>query len=267
MRKREDDIIRVHTNPKLTNPTLVAAWPGVANVALTAASYLSEKLGAKEFAEIEPLSFFDVGGTYVERNLIQLPRLPQSKFYYWKGGRKRAGDLIIFAGEAQPASGNHQLANEILDFAQRLGVSQIYTFAAAIVPEFSEKPRVWAAATDPELLAELETHGLVLKGNFYIAGMNGVLLSLAKERNMKGICLLGETPRYLSDVGNPVASKSVLEVLTRILAIEIDMTEMEQMVAQARQEIDAAIKESRRQYINHFTVPLWERPEEEDQGH
>jgi len=263
MRKRGEGSIRSHEEPELHNPLLIAAWPGIANVALTAASYLVDKLEAKEFAEIEPLSYFDIEGTYVEKSLIQSPRLPQSKFYYWKG-RRSEGDLVVFVGEAQPIAKNHQFANEMPDFAEKLGITQIYTFAAAIVPQFAEKPRVWAAATDAGLLHELEALGLVLKGNFYIAGMNGLLLSLAKERNMKGICLLGETPQYLSEISNPVASKSVLEVLASILKIKIDMTELEQMVEQARQEIEEAIKESRRQYIDNFTVPLWERPEEEE---
>ena len=265
MRKPDEGAIRIRKKPKLYNPSLVAAWPGIANVALTAASYLADKLQAKEFAEIEPLSYFDVEGTYVEKNLIQSPRLPQSKFYYWKGKRSQ-GDLIIFVGEAQPTSKSYQLAHEVLDFAEKLGVTQIYTFAAALVPQFAEKPRVWAAATDIQLLSELETQGLVLKGNFFIAGMNGLLLSLAKERNMKGICLLGETPGYLSEIGNPLASQSVLDVLARILNISVDMSDLEQMVEQARQEIEEAIKESRRQYIDNFTVPLWERPEEDDSG-
>lgn len=265
MRKRREGIIDIYNEPELTHPSLVAAWPGIANVALIAADYLSEKLGAKEFAEIEPSFFFDLNGTFVEKNLIQLPRLPQSKFHYWK--RKGAGaDLIIFIGEAQPAARSYEFAKQILDFAQRLGVTEVYTFAAAVVPEFAEQPRVWAATTDSGLLSELEAQGLVLKGNFYIAGMNGLLLSVAKERDLKGICLLGESPRYLSEVGNPVASKSVLEVLTRILKIDIDMTELESMAEEARQEIAEAVKESRRQYIDHFTVPLWERPQEEEKG-
>ncbi len=265
MRKRGEGIIKVYSEPKLSRPSLVAAWPGVANVALIAANYLSEKLGAEEFAEIEPSSFFDLNGTFVDKNLIQLPRLPQSKFYYWK--RKGAGaDLMIFIGEAQPASRSYEFAQQLLGFAQRLGVTHIYTFAAAVVPQFAEQPRVWAATTHRGLLSELEAQGLVLKGNFYIAGMNGLLLSVAKERDLKGTCLLGESPRYLSEIGNPVASKSVLEILTRILKIDIDMTELDGMADQARQEIAEAVKESRRQYIDHFTVPLWERPEEEEKG-
>ena len=262
MKKHREEVIRIYKEPKLTKPSLVAAWPGIANVALEATDYLRKKLRAEEFAEIEPLSFFDLSGVFIEENLIQSPRFPQSKFYYWKR-KGTGGDLIIFIGETQPTSQSYEFANRILDFAQRLGVREVYTFAAALIPQFAEKPRVWAAATDTRLLSKLEEHGLVLKGDFYIAGMNGLLLSVAKERDMKGICLLGESPRYLSEMGNPVASQAVLEVLTKILEIEINMTELKDMVHQARQEIEEVIKESRREFIDRFTVPLWESPKEE----
>jgi len=265
MKKRKEEVFKIYKEPKLANPCLVAAWPGIANVALGAASYLRGKLGAEEFAEIEPLSFFDLSGVFIEGNLIQSPKLPRSKFYYWKR-RETGGDLIIFVGEAQPTSQGYEFANKILDLAQRFGVREVFTFAAALIPQFKEKPRVWAAATDSQILSELEGRGLVLKSNFYIAGMNGLLLSVAKERGMKGTCLLGETPRYLSEVGNPIASQAVLEVLTKILKIEIDMRELKKMAQQARQEIDEVIKESRREFIDRFTVPLWERPEEEEKG-
>ena len=263
MAKRREEVIKIYKEPKLTRPCLVAAWPGIGNVALVAASYLREKLGAEEFAEIEPLPFFELNGVIIEDNLIQQPRFPESKFYYWK--RKDTGSgLIIFIGEAQPTFKGYEFANRILDLAQKLGVSQVYTFAAALIPQFAEKPRVWASATDSELLKKLEGQKLVLKGDFYVAGMNGLLLSVAKERGMKGVCLLGETPRYLGEAGNPAASQAVLEVLNKLLRIKIDMTEIEGLAQQAREEIESMVKESRREYIDRFTVPLWERSEEEE---
>jgi len=263
MKKSHDDQVTIHKEPKLYNPCLLAAWPGVANVALEATMYLKDKLHAEEFAEIEAQSFFEVTGVYVEKNLVQPPRFPENKFYYWKR-RGKEGDLILFLGEAQPSTKCREFADMILDVVQKLGVKTVYTCAAALISHFPEQPRVWAAATDGELLDEMEKQGLVLKGDFFIAGMNGLLLSMAKERDMKGVCLLGETPRYLSEMRNPTASQAVLRVLTKLLRVEIDMTEMDNLAAQSRQQIEELIKESRRQFISDFTVPLWERPQEED---
>jgi proteasome assembly chaperone (PAC2) family protein len=264
-----EDQIKIYQEPKFSSPKLIAAWPGISNVALEATGYLKEKLGAEELAEIESPTFFELGGVFVEKNVIQPPRLPRNQFYYWiREGPERdtEGDLIIFTGEAQPTSRGREFANKILDVSEGFGVKEIYTFAAALIPHYPEEPRVWAAATDEEQLHQLEEQGLVLKGDFYIAGMNGLLISVAKEKGMRATCLLGETPRYLSQMRNPIASKAVLEVLNRLLKIEIDMTEMDEMAAQASQQMAEVIKESRRQFINDFTVPLWERSDEEEKG-
>ncbi len=42
------DAIELYQEPILNNPIMVAAWPGISNVALKAASYLRDKLGAEE---------------------------------------------------------------------------------------------------------------------------------------------------------------------------------------------------------------------------
>jgi len=263
MKQPQEDLFRIHKKPRLNRPVLVAAWPGVANVALEAANYLKDKLNAEEFAEIEPSAYFDLTGVYIEKNLVQPPRLPESKFYFWKRGDP-TGDLIVFTGEAQPSLKSQEFANRILDFVHGLGVTEIYTFAAALIPHFPEKPRVWAATTDVEKLKELESQGLVLKGDFYIAGMNGLLLSVARERGLKATCFLGETPRFLSETRNPIASQAVLEELTRVLKLDIDMTDLANTADQMREQVDEMVKESRRQFIKDFTVPLWERPEGEE---
>jgi proteasome assembly chaperone (PAC2) family protein len=264
MKKSHDDQVTINKEPKLHDPCLLAAWPGVANVALEATTYLRDKLQAEEFAVIEAQSFFEVTGVYVEKNLVQPPRFPENKFYYWKRKGKE-GDLILFLGEAQPSTKGREFADMILDVVQKLGVKTVYTCAAALISHFPEQPRVWAAATGGELLDQMEKQGLVLKGDFFIAGMNGLLLSMAKERGMEGVCLLGETPRYLSEMRNPTASQAVLRVLTKLLGVQIDMTEIDNLAAQSRQQIEELIKESRRQFISDFTVPLWERPQEGDQ--
>ena len=262
-RVKQEKVLRIHKKPKLSNPSLVAAWPGIGNVALGAAGYLKEKLPAKEFAEIEPLPFFDLNEVFIDRDIVQPPQFPQSKFYYWKN-RKAKSDLIIFLGEAQPVSHSYELANKILDLACQFGVKRIYTFAAALVPELTNKPRVWIAATNAVLLEELKKYGLVLKGNFYVAGMNGLLLSVAKQRDIEGVCLLGETPDYLSEMGNPPASKAVLNTLAKILQIEIDMTELNDLIKQTYRQVERMIKGSCREFIHRFTVPLWERSENEE---
>ena len=187
----EKRIKRVRT-PKLVNPSLVAAWPGVGNVALIAVTYLKDKLKAKVLGELDPSGFFDLGGVFIKDNLIELPEFPQSTFYYWSS-RGKGKDLIIFLSESQPAFGAYEYVGRVLDVAESFGIRRVYTLAAAVTEHHPDEPRVLGAATSPELLNELKTHDVVLAGDFYVAGLNGLLLGAAKERDMEGICLLGET--------------------------------------------------------------------------
>lgn len=257
--------IKLYHEPELSNPCLVAAWPGVGNVALIAATHLKDSLEAEEFGEIEASGFFEPGGVFIKGNVIEEPQFPESKFYYWNS--EGAGkSIIFFLSEAQPASGAYEYCGMVLDVAERFGVKRVYTLAAALTEHHPEKPRVLGAATTAQLLEELKNHEVVLASDFYIAGLNGLLLGAAKERNMEGICLLGETARYTAKIANPRSSKAVLEVLTKLLQVDIDMTELEELAAGTDKQIKEISDELRREYLQHFTRPIWEREEGTENG-
>ena len=50
--------IRLYKEPKLENPVLIAGWPGIGNIGITAVNTLREMVRAEEFGEIEPWDFF-----------------------------------------------------------------------------------------------------------------------------------------------------------------------------------------------------------------
>jgi proteasome assembly chaperone (PAC2) family protein len=256
---------RLSEEPKLLRPSLVAAWPGVGQVALQGVGYLREKLGAVEFGEIDPMPYSELGGVFIEGNLIQPPRFPKNSFYYWRHPQQR-GDLVFFVGEAQPSYHAYDFARQVLDVAERLRVEKVITLAAALVTEFTEQPRVWGAASSPQMADELRKYGVVLKGDFYVAGMNGILLAVAREKGLDTACLLGETPRFAPQVENSAASLAVVEVLAQFLGVEVDLTDLRQMAQKSRQEMERFIMESRREFIDRFTIPIWERPDEEEKA-
>ncbi len=254
--------IRIRRDIKVLNPVLIASWPGVADVSLDAVTYLREKIGAEEFAEVELSEFFDFDGVFVKHGIVQSLRLPQNKFYHWRD-KDTNKDLIIFEGKPQPATKSYEFARQILGFAHEYGVEQVYTLAAVFVDRFEQNPRVWVTATDTHLLEGMEEMGLVLKSDFHVNGMNGLLLSVAKEMGLKGICLLGETPHYLADIGDPSASKAVLEALTKVLGLEVEMDEFTERTKYARQTIAKLSRELQQAFIDSFIIPLWEQSEED----
>jgi hypothetical protein len=88
---------------------------------------------------------------------------------------------------------------------------------------------------------------------------------MAKERGMEGICLLGEVPAYATQIANPKASLAVLRVLTKMLGITVDMTELSQLAEQADVEMDRIAKRVTAEFIDQFTEPIWQQDEDEEE--
>jgi proteasome assembly chaperone (PAC2) family protein len=260
-----NEIVRIFARPRLKSPVMLASWPGIGNVSVIVATYLLRKLDFKDLGEVEPSVFFDAIGVLARDNIVEEPQFPQSQFYYWKN-KAGSSDIILFIGEDQPLTKGYELANCVLDVAERFKAQRVYTCAAALSRmHHTEQSRVWGVVTSPHMRKELDKYDLVQKGNLQISGLNGLLLGVAKERGMEGICLLGEVPMYATRIQNPVAAVAVLEVLTKILDIEIDITELADAARETADRIKQMADEAMEEYIDHFTQPIWEQNEEEEE--
>ena len=260
-----NELVRLFARPRLKSPVLLASWPGIGNVSIIAATYLLRKLDFKDLGEIEPSAFFDAIGIVARDNVVEEPQFPQSQFYYWKN-RPGGSDIILFIGEDQPLTKGYELANCVLDVAERFKAGRVYTCAAAISRiHHTEQPRVWGVVTRPEMSTELESYDLAQRGNLQISGLNGLLLGVAKERDIEGVCLLGEVPMYATRIQNPVAAVAVLETLTKMLDIKIDLTELAAAARETSERIKQMADEAMEDYIDHFTQPIWEQREEEEE--
>jgi hypothetical protein len=244
---------------------MLASWPGIGNVSIIVATYLKRKLEFKELGEIEPSYFFDPIGVVARDNVVEAPQFPLSNFYYWKN-KGGGSDIILFIGEDQPLTKGYELANCVLDVGQRFGVKRIYTCAAALSRiHHTEQPRVWGVVTSQHMTGAVEKYGLVQRGNLQISGLNGLLLGVTKERGIEGICLLGEVPMYATRIQNPMAALAVLKVLTKMLDIEIDFSELEQIAKETANRMKQIAAEAMGEYIDLFTRPIWEQEEEEEE--
>jgi len=252
------DLVKIIARPKLKSPNMLAAWPGISNVAMIVATYLHRKLGFKELAEVRAPHFFDPIGVLVKDSMIEAPQFPRNNFYYWKNEACKS-DIILFLSEDQPAGKGYEMANCVLDVGLRFHAKRVFTCAAALTRvHHTEQPRVWGVGTNQALAQELAGHNLVQGGNIQISGLNGLLLGVAKERNIDGICLMGEVPAYTSRVHNPVAALAIINVLKELLDIEINTDELAQYADEAKQQMKQVAAEAMEEYIDYFTEPVWE---------
>ena len=258
-------LVKLQARPRLRTPNMLASWPGISDVSIIVATYLKRKLEFKKLAEVEASYFFDPIGVVVENNLIEAPQFPRSEFHYWKN-KGGGSDIILFIGEDQPPAKGYELANCVLDVGVRFQAQRIYTCAAALTRiHHTEEPRVWGVATSQPVAEELKRQDLVQGGNLHIAGLNGLLLGRAKERNIEGVCLLGEVPMYATRIQNPMAALAILKTLTNMLDIEIDTDEIAQLAKETKENMRQAAAAAMGEYIDYFTEPIWEQGGEEEE--
>lgn len=237
-----DTKIEVEEKPDLEDPILIEGLPGIGNVGRIAAEYIINKLDATKFAELYSPYFMPI--VLIQDDEVNLLK---SEFYYWKNDDGR--DLVFLVGDTQAgesgSEGHFEISECIMDFAEELGVERIFTLGGfstgEVEDEIEGKPEVLGAATGKELIDEFSD----VKINFedtdskigMIVGGTGLLLGIAKNRGMEGICLMGETAGFplLTD---PKSAEEVVKVLCNALNIEIKLEDMEEQVQDMEQFLD-----------------------------
>lgn len=212
----EDSYIHQLFHPKLDKPIFVEGLPGFGDVGKIAAQLLIQFSEAKLFAEYYSPFFPD----YVTINGDGICSPPRYEFHAPLSGEKLNG--VVLTGNLQPPLDNvtahYKICEELLDFAQKLGCEFVVTIGG--VPVSTDRKEVFVAATSNELAAKVMEEGGVIYGKGRILGATGLLLGLAKERGIDGICLLGATEGLQSDKD---AGFAAFNLLTKILGTEISL--------------------------------------------
>jgi proteasome assembly chaperone (PAC2) family protein len=195
--------------------TLICGLPGIAYIGKLSIDYLIQQFHAELVGEIYSQYF----APYVLVNKDGLVELLQNELYSVPDGP--ADSVLFYTGNAQATSpeGQYYLVNEILDLAKQCGVQRIYAIAAFLTDKAFETPMK----------------------NGSISGMNGLIYGLAQIHQMEGACLLGETLGYKTATGQYLvdskAVQAVLDVLTTILGVSVDMAPLQEQI----KEMDALI--------------------------
>jgi uncharacterized protein (TIGR00162 family) len=213
-------VLKMDKKPKLKDPILIEGLPGIGQVGKIATEYLEEQLKATRFAALYSYTF--PPQVLVKKDGTIEPM--QNEFYYYQGKK----DLIFLTGNTQAATneGQYKLSEKILDLCEEVGCSRIYTLGGFGVGRSVDKPRVYGAVNNKDLLKDLKEIGVVLErsGIGHIIGASGLLLGLSTLRNIDAVCLMGETSGFYVD---PKSAKALLEVLAKHIGLEINLENLE----------------------------------------
>lgn len=219
---------RIFLEPKVRSPVLICGLPGSGYVGKLAADHLIQSFEGRLFEEF-------YSGTFPPHANVDergVGRPIRGELYHCETGQRN--DILVFTADAQPmtSGGEYALSQAVLLAAKKLGATVVFSLAAYITGGFSAEQRVFGAATSRELLAELTEGGVKPMREGGISGMNGIVVAMAGLLGMDGACLLGETSGYLVD---PVASQMVLESLSRVMKLKIDLTTLRDRAIEAKQ--------------------------------
>ena len=221
----DDIMIVTNKKPRLKDVIFIEGLPGVGNVGKLAAEHLIDELKAEKFAEIYS-KFFPPQVLVDDDGIV---KLVNNELYYAKRNNKLKHDIIFLVGDYQGLTpeGQYNLSIKVLDLAVSYGVKLIITLGGYGLGRMIDKPRVLGAVVNNDMIKEMKGYGIVFQRGepgSGIVGASGLLLGLGQIQNIKGVCLMGETSGYFAD---PKSAQEVLKVLSKILDVKIDLSELE----------------------------------------
>ncbi len=217
--------------PKLNNPIFIEGLPGIGNVGKLAMDFLIEEIKAKKIAEFTSFSF--PHAVFInEENLVELPTI---EVYYKKFNNKKK-DLLLLAGDVQPIDERscYEFSSKVLDIAQDFNCNEIVTLGGIAMKTEPKNPNVFCTGNNKELITAYKKSIKNLNNNLYgvvgpIIGVSGVLLGLARRRNIKAVALLAETyghPMYLGIKG----TKEILKILDKKLNLKLNLKSIDKEI-------------------------------------
>ncbi len=229
--------MRFLSKPKLKSPIVIEGLPGIGLVGKIAADHLIAKTKAKKFCELYS-PYFPPQVITDSRGVV---RLVKNDFYYLseKDDNGNGRDFILLGGDYQGMSpeSQYEITGKILDVLEQFKPKIIYTLGGLGTGKIVKSPKVYAATNNEKLIASHEKHGLIFRDREGggIFGASGLLLGLGKLRGIDAVCLMGET---VGQVVDAKAAKILLEKLSKILKLKVDMKDLEDHARRTERELE-----------------------------
>jgi len=243
-----------------------AGWPDAAEVASGTARYLSRKLRAQRFAEIDPEEFYVFTETR-PNTIILAPgqralEWPSNEFFSWRNPDGER-DIVILQGR-EPNLNWREYVEIVMDLVKQLEVSQVIALGGTY-DAVSHRGQVSMSghATSPELRERLAEFGITASSYEGPSSVQTALLEACREQNVLAASLWGHAPHYVRAAPNPKVSHAMLRVLQALLDVTVDVKELEVAGEALEAKVDAAMVENPelREYVDQLDIVGEPEPE------
>ena len=203
-----------YTDYRLSRPSyMLIALPDAGLVSVIGATHLIKKLGMEEVGGVDSYVFPPIA--VIHRGI---PRPPVRIF--------AKNNLMIAVSEFLPPTGAvPAFVSALLDYATRRGVDVVTCMTGLPIPNRFEVENLntYFITSSKELAEKLQGLGVKLFENGYLVGPYALVLKEGCRRRLGVLVILTESFMEFPD---PEASAKGLEVLSKIVEVEVDVAEL-----------------------------------------
>ena len=243
------DGLIIHETPETNLPTMIVAfagWPDAAEAATRAVRYMTHKLPAKKFAEIDPEDFYDFTVVRpqlrVKRSGERVVRWPANDFYYYAAEDQSRG-LVLYIG-TEPNLRWKAFSNIVTGIAEQCGVKLVVSLGALVdaVPHTRE-PRITGTASGSELTEKVKWLGIGNSGYQGPIGIHTAFTDACEKRGLAHASIWGHSPHYVNTSPNPKVSHALLMKLKSLVDFDLDLSELRSAAEAFETEVSKVISQ------------------------
>ncbi len=229
--------VKLVFTPEFKDPSMIAGWQESAgDVGQKVVSYLNRHIQGQIFGEIEPDSYFHLGGVRVENNIAVFPA---SNFY-----TGHSNELVLLDSN-QPQIEIYDFLERVLDVGEHfLRVKEIYTInSIASQVAHTGQRKLMAVFNQAEFQKRLRTYGmegLTWEGP---PSIDSYLLWLAEKRDIPAVSIWPEVAFYLSQIGDPRAARAILAFFDQRFGLNLDYSDIDREIQEQDEALATLAKE------------------------
>ncbi|MGI0092365.1 MAG: PAC2 family protein, partial [Nitrososphaerales archaeon] len=159
--------------------------------------------------------------------------LVSNSFYIYSGKER---DYLLLSGHSSPTGDEYEYGEVVLEYAKQLGVKEMISFGArwtdSVLPPL-ESPKVTGFATDEYGINRLNEAGVTILKNESAFYFGNVIVPLAKLHDIRGYKISVD---HGEPSPHPKTSIAFLEVLSKMIGLSVDDSDLHQ---QSKQLADA----------------------------
>jgi len=244
----ESDILNeeiwIEKKIKLKNAVMImglGGWGNAGDVSTFTVKYLTEKLDAKKFNEIQPERFHNY---LIQRPIVSINQgriesyvSPKTELFYWD--KEESVDMVLLSGY-EPHLKWTEYIQTVIKIASEAGVEQIYTIGGYLADVSHESEITVSASTNNvTLLAELEEINVELTNYKGPTSVYSELMWEAREK-IDVISLWCAIPVYIRGP-YPKAVYSVLKKIVKLAGLDLDLTELKEMAKSFKAQLESEV--------------------------